>query len=152
MQASFQKWTDNSITKTINMPMAVTSEDIKEAYILAWKLGCKGLTVYRDKTKKDQVIEFGSNLSTDGKKKEYKCPTCDIKLTRENKCLKCKHKWMAIPGPDTACPKCKGIKVKWLSFNKTFAKLSLQHLIKLGGMCPACKFEGKVEDDCLCRE
>jgi ribonucleoside-diphosphate reductase alpha chain len=86
MQASFQKWTDNSITKTINMPADITSEDVKEAYVLAWKLGCKGMTVYRDKTKKDQVIEFGG----EAKKKEYKCPTCGIKLTRENKCLKCK--------------------------------------------------------------
>jgi len=85
MQASFQKWTDNAITKTINMPASVTSEDIQEAFILAWKLGCKGLTVYRDRTKKNQVIEFGGK-----KKKEYKCPTCHIKLTRENKCLKCK--------------------------------------------------------------
>lgn len=85
MQAAFQKWTDNAITKTINMPSSSTSDDIQEAFILAWKLGCKGLTVYRDKTKKDQVINFGGE-----KKKEYKCPTCDIKLTRENKCLKCK--------------------------------------------------------------
>jgi len=85
MQAAFQKWTDNAITKTINMPSSSTSDDIQEAFILAWKLGCKGLTVYRDKTKKDQVINFGGK-----KKKEYKCPTCDIKLTRENKCLKCK--------------------------------------------------------------
>lgn len=85
MQAAFQKWTDNAITKTINMPSSVTSDDIQEAFVLAWKLGCKGLTVYRDRTKKDQVINFGGE-----KKKEYKCPTCDIKLTRENKCLKCK--------------------------------------------------------------
>ena len=85
MQASFQKWTDNAITKTINMPASVTSDDIQEAFILAWKLGCKGLTVYRDRTKKNQVIDFGGK-----KKKEYKCPTCHIKLTRENKCLKCK--------------------------------------------------------------
>jgi len=85
MQAAFQKWTDNAITKTINMPSSVTSDDIQEAFVLAWKLGCKGLTVYRDRTKKDQVIDFGGE-----KKKEYKCPTCDIKLIRENKCLKCK--------------------------------------------------------------
>lgn len=85
MQAAFQKWTDNAITKTINMSSDVSIDDIKEAFITAWKLGCKGLTVYRDKAKKDQVIQFGGE-----KKKEYKCPTCDIPLIRDKKCLKCK--------------------------------------------------------------
>jgi ribonucleoside-diphosphate reductase alpha chain len=59
MQASFQKWTDNAITKTINMPSNVTPSDVEEAYVMAWKLGCKGLTVYRDKTKDNQVFNFG---------------------------------------------------------------------------------------------
>jgi len=88
MQASFQKWTDNAITKTVNMPSDVTAEQIKEAYIMAWKLGCKGITVYRDKTKKDQVIDFGGKKA----KKQYKCPTCQIPLIRDGhgKCLKCK--------------------------------------------------------------
>jgi ribonucleoside-diphosphate reductase alpha chain len=92
MQAAFQKWTDNAITKTINMPDTVTSEDVKEAYVLAWKLGCKGLTIYRDKTKKDQVINFGKDERSGVKNKEYKCPNCDIKLTKDGngKCLKCK--------------------------------------------------------------
>lgn len=84
MQAAFQKWTDNAITKTINMDSSATPQDIEDAYVLSWKLGCKGLTVYRDKTKKDQVIEFGT------KRREYKCPTCDIKLVKDGKCLKCK--------------------------------------------------------------
>lgn len=88
MQASFQKWTDNAITKTINMPSSATPNDIKEAYIMAWKLGCKGLTVYRDKTKINQVFEFG-NLSKQSLTK--KCPTCEIKLKRDGKCLKCER-------------------------------------------------------------
>jgi ribonucleoside-diphosphate reductase alpha chain len=87
MQAAFQKWTDNAITKTINMASDTTPEDIENAYVLAWKLGCKGLTVYRDKTKKDQVFEFG------GKEEEKsftkKCPTCEYPLKRDKKCLKC---------------------------------------------------------------
>lgn len=85
MQAAFQKWTDNAITKTINMPSDATVEDVRDAYLMAWKLGCKGLTIYRDKTKSNQVIEFGSS-----KKKEYKCPNCDLKLVRDGKCMKCK--------------------------------------------------------------
>lgn len=84
MQAAFQKYTDNAITKTINMPASATPKDIKEAYILAWKLGCKGLTVYRDKTKQNQVFEFGhkSNIK--------KCPDCGMELVNIKGCLKCK--------------------------------------------------------------
>jgi len=87
MQAAFQKWTDNAITKTINMAESATPKDIEEAYILAWKLGCKGLTVYRDQTKAEQVFEFGK-----GKSEVLKmCPTCDLKLVKDGKCLKCKR-------------------------------------------------------------
>ncbi len=92
MQAAFQKWTDNAITKTINMPADTTTEDVKEAYLMAWKMGCKGLTIYRDQSKLNQVIQFGGGASTGVKKKEYKCPTCNLKLVRDGhgKCLKCK--------------------------------------------------------------
>ena len=90
MQAAFQKWTDNAITKTINMPSSTTPGDIKEAYTLAWKLGCKGLTVYRDKTKQNQVFEFGKSSSSVGKISKT-CPTCSTKLFKDGKCLKCKN-------------------------------------------------------------
>lgn len=92
MQAAFQKWTDNAITKTINLPSSATPKDIEEAYILAWKLGCKGLTVYRDRTKADQVFEFGSSKDSEESKRTKKmvCPSCDIKLIKDNKCYKCK--------------------------------------------------------------
>jgi ribonucleoside-diphosphate reductase alpha chain len=85
MQSAFQKWTDNAITKTINMSASATPGDIEDAFIMAWKLGCKGLTVYRDKAKKDQVFEFGG----DRKKSERKCPACLIKLKKDGKCFKC---------------------------------------------------------------
>ncbi len=88
MQAAFQKWTDNAITKTINMPSHATPDDVEQAYILAWKLGCKGLTVYRDKAKNNQVFEFGSSERTLPSLR--KCPTCNILLVRDNKCFKCK--------------------------------------------------------------
>ena len=90
MQAAFQKWTDNAITKTINMNSDATPNDIRDAYILAWKLGCKGLTVYRDHTKKDQVFEFG-NGNTQNNNAIKMCPNCDIPLKRDKKCLKCER-------------------------------------------------------------
>ena len=55
-QAVWQKWIGNSISKTINMPSDVTVNDIKEAYGLAHKLGCKGITVYRDGSRDSQVL------------------------------------------------------------------------------------------------
>jgi ribonucleoside-diphosphate reductase alpha chain len=89
MQAAFQSCTDNAITKTINMPPQATPNDIKEAYILAWKLGCKGLTVYRDRTKANQVFEFGGNNNYN--QSQMKCPNCDIYLVKEGKCYKCER-------------------------------------------------------------
>lgn len=88
MQAAFQKWTDNAITKTINMPSNSTPDDIEEAYTLAWELGCKGLTVYRDKTKSDQVFEFGDTEET--RQFRRKCPNCEGKLHKKGKCYNCK--------------------------------------------------------------
>ena len=85
MQAAFQKWTDNAITKTINMSSNVTPGDIEEAFIYAWKLGCKGLTVYRDGAKANQVIEFGESST----EKKIKCPYCDIKLEDKGNCFEC---------------------------------------------------------------
>lgn len=66
MQAVFQKNVDNSISKTVNLPESASVEDVMNIYITAYKSGCKGITVYRNNSRKHQLL-----VANDGA-----CPTC----------------------------------------------------------------------------
>ncbi len=56
MQAAFQKYTDNAVSKTVNLPHHATKEEVADVFFLAYKEGCKGITIYRDGSKDSQVL------------------------------------------------------------------------------------------------
>jgi len=79
MQAAFQKYTNNAVSKTVNLPHDASMEDVKAIYMMAYQSDCKGVTIYRDRSRDEQVLNI--SISKEGAEKQATSAAPVAKIT-----------------------------------------------------------------------
>lgn len=87
MQAAFQKHVDSAVSKTVNLRREATPEHIAHIYLLAHELGCKGITIFRDGSKEEQVLKPGAPPRPVG---ALACPECSGSMEHASGCVTCR--------------------------------------------------------------
>ncbi len=99
IQSAFQKYTDNAVSKTVNFPKTAETQDVEKVYRKAYELGCKGVTIYRDGSREEQVLNIGSvNRAREEQENEDNTDKSDLLTPRPRPAVTTGSTWKMTTG------------------------------------------------------